>query len=384
MTELASALHCGRDMRTTLGLGLLLIVATSSCADPYGNVHPREPATASQGQPQMQAEAKPAPSAPAPQGLPANAPIEQKALVTIKHMQDALNAHDVDRWSQGYSPDASLTVIPLLGAVRGRAAIKADQEGFLTAFPDMKIAANRIWQAKDVAVVEWIQNATHTGDFMGLKATKKPTGQIVLSVMQFGDDGLVKDEHLYYDGATLLAQITGKGIARPIPPMPTMGNVYVATGSPEEAQAVDVAKRIMADREKNDVNDFLSLLGDDFELSATMAPQPEKGKAVAKQSFERFEATFPHAKYDVTRALGVNGFAILEYAVKGTQDGPIGPLPASHRPVDWHWVEVYEVKEGKAQRAWAYANMIELLTEIAPPRGETPPGAPPATTPPKK
>jgi steroid delta-isomerase-like uncharacterized protein len=305
-----------------------------------------------------------------------------KVKDTIQALKGAVNAHDGDKMSALYANDATVTVIPGAGDVRGRAAIGADQKAMFVAFPDLKMTEKRDYHTRSVAIVEWIVTGTHTGSFMNMPATNKPIGQVSVSVYEIGADGLIQKERVYSDGATLLAQVAGNR-ARPIPPLPEKVDRRTGEQDPEEVKKAEAfGKQMFLAWEQRKVNDYLALLHDDFEFDAVMAMGPEKGKAPAKQAFERFGASFPDQKYAVANTWVFSDSYVYEYAISGTHKGPIGPLAPTHQPINWHWIQIVQMRDGKAQRGWGYANMLELFAQLAPRDGGVRPGGAPRSAPP--
>jgi len=308
-------------------------------------------------------------------------------LAVVEALAAAINAHDPVKMALLYATDAELTVIPGAGTLRGREAIASDWKPFFQAFPDLRFGAKRAWLTGDVAVVEWVDAGTNTGDFLGIKATGRMAGQTSAAVLWFDAQGLIAREHLYEDGLTLLAQLSGQQGAPPVPAVPEKPEVFLADGSQAERDALAVGLRYMDAWQRKDETALLDLLPYDFELDLAMAPAPEQGKEAARQAYERFATAFPDARLEVTGRWSVSSYAIFEYAIQGTQQGRLGALPATHRKADWHWLRILEVKDGKITRAWGFANMIELMGQLgALPAGEGPrPATPEGTKPaPKK
>ena len=79
------------------------------------------------------------------------------------------------------------------------------------------------------------------------------------------------------------------------------------------------------------------------------------------------------------------GGEIVEYTVTGTQNGPLGALPASKRKINAHAVDIFHLKDGKLDRGWTYSNSLEIMTQLGlfqiPLQKVAPVAAPP---PPKK
>jgi predicted ester cyclase len=324
-----------------------------------------------------------APSAAAPAaGVEAAQPTSamDQHLAAVQALTEATQARDAGKMAARYAPDAELTVVPAAGTLRGRDRIAADWAPYFEAFPDFRIAVKRVWLTGDVAIVDWISVGTNTGNFLGIKATGRRAGQSSLGILWFDGQGLIAREHLYEDGGVLLAQLSGQP-APPPPTLPEKAEVHYA-GSPADAASLSFGKVYMDAIARKDTTKILSLLTDDFEMDLAMAPAPERGKEAAQRGLERFTTAFPDARFSIANAWGVREFAIFEYALQGTQDGPLGPIPPTHKKVDWHWVRILEVRGDKIARAWGYSNSIELLGEIGalsstrPASSSTPPPPP--------
>jgi steroid delta-isomerase-like uncharacterized protein len=77
----------------------------------------------------------------------------------------------------------------------------------MTAFPDLTLRVLRRIPAGAVMVAEWEIGGTHLGEFMGFA----PTGEYTLvrgcDVAEFGPDGSIRSNHVYWDSATVARQI---------------------------------------------------------------------------------------------------------------------------------------------------------------------------------
>jgi hypothetical protein len=64
-------------------------------------------------------------------------------------------------------------------------------------------------------------------------------------------------------------------------------------------------------------------------------------------------------------AWGIDGYAIVEHTMTGTQKGAMGPVPPSNKKVtDWHFVDIFQpTADGKLQHGWGYANLAEALMQ---------------------
>ena len=294
---------------------------------------PPPPATAS-------ASAPPAPPpAPAPPPKPSLAELVPQAL---RGINDAFNAHDAKKLASFYTEDTAVIDYGPGQPGHGRDDVTKAVQMVFDTFGDAKMAILRTWQAGNVGIVESAWTGTMTGDMMGIKATKKPVGQLRLHIVMFNDDGLVKEEHQYADSAGLMAQMTGKKGAPAVPALPTNApEGHVAKGTPDEAKLVDWAKAMDDTFNKDDAKAVLAGAADDADYWVNFkgAPASKGKKDLTKDATAWFKA-FPDQKWATANAWGIDGFAIVEHTMTGTQKGAVGPLAATGKAVTWHFVDM--------------------------------------------
>jgi len=284
-----------------------------------------------------------------------------------KAMGDALaglNGHDSKKLSETFAPDGTLTVYGE-GEFKGREAIAGEIEPWFKAVPDFKIAITRVFAKGDVVISEWTVTGTNTGELMGDKPTKKPVGFKGVSVNWFTPEGLVKQEHRYFDQATVMGQL-GKGKGMPFRPVATAPTgepeVHAAKGTPEEDKIVEIGKGVYAAFEKKAEADFLASADDKVVWSDVMAPK-DTGKADMKKFFGLYTKAIPDLKVTPDNIWGIDGFAVAEITMSGTQSGAIGPLKPSKTPLSFHAVDIVELKDGKAVKGNTYGSSFEILAQ---------------------
>jgi ketosteroid isomerase-like protein len=351
----------------TAGIGL------GACASP-----PPPPPAPLPSPPVATASAPPAPAdtTPPPPPKPTLAELIPQAL---KGIAEAFNAHDGKVIASYFTEDA---VTDAYGepTAHGRDELTKVMEGLFATFGDSRSVPTRVWIKGNVVVAETVWTGTMTGDFMGMKATKKPVGEYRVDVMQFNDDGLVKEMHEYGDDAGLMAQMSGKKGAPPLPALPTnMPELHVSKGAPEEDRLADWAKARGDTFSNGDVKAAVATNADDgdYWLNFTGAPAT-KGKKDLSKDLEGFFKAFPDQKWTTVSALGIDGFAIVEHTMTGTQKGRLGALPASNKAVrDWHWLDIMQpTADGKLQHGWGFANLVEVLAQTGALKADQPAASP--------
>jgi hypothetical protein len=285
---------------------------------------------------------------------------------TMKGIDEAFNAHDAKKLATFYTDDCVASAYGEPEA-HGRDDISRGMDALFTTFNDAKSAPARGWAKGNVVVSEMVWTGTMTGDFMGMKATKKPVGQIRVHVIWFNDDGLVREMHEYGDDAGLMAQMTGKKGAPPIPVLPTNApELHIAKGTPDEDKLADWAKGMDEISSKDDPKAVLAGTADDADYWINFTGAPAiRGKRDLGKDLDGFFKAFPDQKWTSVNAWGIDGFGIIEHTMTGTQKGRLGPLPASNKEVDgWHWIDIIQpTAEGKLQHGWGFANLVEMMQQ---------------------
>jgi steroid delta-isomerase-like uncharacterized protein len=297
----------------------------------------------------------------------------------LKGVGDAFNAHDAKKFASFYTDDSVVADYGGGPAAHGRDDTTRMVQMLFDTFADAKLASTRVWIKGNVAVTEIAWSGVMNADMMGIKASKKAVGQLRVHVTWFNDDGLIKEEHQYADSAGLIAQMTAKKGAPAVPVLPTgPTEVHVGKGTPDEDKLADWGKSLDDVLSKDDPKAAAALFADDGDEWVNTSGGPAvKGKKDLAKSLGVWFKAFPDQKWATGNAWGIDGFAIVEDSISGTQKGPLGPLAASNKLVNgWHWIEILQpTADGKILHLSSYGNMIEATSQISPPK------APPADKP---
>jgi hypothetical protein len=112
--------------------------------------------------------------------------------------------------SLAYAPDAVL-LVPWSAPVKGADAIRRHDEGIRSAFPGARLTVSRPVVRRGHTAVEWEYIGTNAGPIaiMGgvLSATNRPVILRGASFLRFTPEGLIAEEHRYYDVCCLLEQL---------------------------------------------------------------------------------------------------------------------------------------------------------------------------------
>ena len=290
----------------------------------------------------------------------------------------AFNAHDVAGSQALHAPDVVIANVTPKGwsEQRGRAAVAQALEPYFKAFPDVRLAATRVFHKGDLAIVEWAAAGTNTGSLGGAPPSGKPAGVRGVSLLWFDKKGLVRRTETVFDEATL-AQQTGlaPGPARAVPALPTAAPEWIEAGdATAAAKTVATAKAGWPTSwSKHDRAAYDASVTDDGAHLELAGPNDFKGRAALMAEFDMYAKALPDMRAQITQAWAFGDVAILKFTFTGTMKGPIGPFKPTNKKLVIHGIDVDELRDGKMALGATYSNGVELLTEL----GALPP--PPAS-----
>jgi predicted ester cyclase len=287
---------------------------------------------------------------------------------SIKTVTDAINGHDAQKYASVFAADGVQKTAGMPDAV-GRDAIVASTKQWFAMFPDAKFAFSRVWQKGNLGVSTWDWNATDSGSgFMGAKPTNRPVGLTGATVATYGDDGLIKELHIYQDYATVMQQLDPKAKKNSFRPPPTLATSIdtVAAGSSEvEDGNLGFAKAFYQALDDKKEKDVVGAATEDTAADDYEAPASIKGLKQWKGMYREFATAFPDFKQlPLANQWAIGNYVVSEGVLQGTHKGPIGPFKATGKPVSLHFVDIVQFKAGKIAHLQTWANGVELLTEI--------------------
>ncbi|HEX8791870.1 MAG TPA: ester cyclase [Polyangiaceae bacterium] len=318
---------------------------------------PPPPATAAATPP------PPADTTPPPPPKPSMADMQTASLKTVT---DALNAHDAQKYASAFATDG-VGKQPGMPDNVGRDAIAADIQRVFTAFPDLKFAFSRAMWKGNVGVTTWDWTGTDSGGFMGAKPTGRPVGLSGATVAVFGDDGLIKELHVYQDFGTLMQQLDPKAKKGSFRAPPTLATQIetVSAGGPDEDKNLGVAKGMYQSFDDHKAKDVCGNGSADMVLDDMTGPGPIKGtKGCSDYLGGMFKGIPDVHQLPLANQWAIGPYTVSEGVTQGTHKGQLGPFKASGKTVAMHFVDIGSVSGGKYTHYWSYANGVELLTQI--------------------
>ncbi|HEY1690977.1 MAG TPA: ester cyclase [Polyangiaceae bacterium] len=311
------------------------------------------------------------------------APVEPKATPaeaiakTMKADVAAWNAHDAAAVAACYEPQGKL-VISGMPEFRDRQAVMAEAKANFTAFPDFKVAVTHSYVHGNTVAIEWVVTGKNDGPDMGQPATGRTMGILGASVSTFDDDGLIKEEHRYFDLPTLRSQLDAKakaGTFRPPVALPTAATEeHVSKGTPDEAKTLDVAKAFYAAWGANKPADFAAFLTDATLMEDAGDPKAKNGVKPAVDTLGSMFKAFPDTTMSEPVLFATGDVVVAVVDVAGTNKGPLMGMKPTNKHVESRFLDVTVWKDGKLAHEMSYANSADMLVQLGvmPPIGAAP------------
>ncbi len=126
-----------------------------------------------------------------------------------KSLLDALNARDLSRWEASLAENVTVSY-PGLRGNNNKAAAKAFNEPFLTAFSDLHFNVERAVADGDTCVYVWTATGTHDGPLATPTGAIPPTGKkgnvpgVLIATIK---NGKIVREETYWNVMDLMAQL---------------------------------------------------------------------------------------------------------------------------------------------------------------------------------
>jgi len=280
---------------------------------------------------------------------------------------EAFRAGNIDPIVANFANDIVWDAVgsPLEPPSKGKAAVQARWEDLLTAIPDMKLHARRIFHQGDLIVMQVVLTGTHKGDFRGLAPTNKPLGAEVLAWVWHDKDGKAKKVRVVYNEAALLAQM-GKLEGGSVPPIPEIpdGAPEIITGD-DDAAAKKTLKSLYAAGKNS-----WKLCQEKLCVADMVHHEQSEGTALKtaaehEASQAMFYGAFPDLRPRVEDVVAFGpDWAVTFVRGKATHKGDLGPITATKKKVTLSYSEVVQLEGGKIKETWGYTNGLDMLAQL--------------------
>jgi ketosteroid isomerase-like protein len=288
------------------------------------------------------------------------APLSDLEVAAATSLIAAIAARDAKKIGDVYAADGVITIIGDR-TLTGRDAIVAEYQRWLDGMSDLKFQLGRVFLNGNVVVAEWAFSGTHTGDFLGAKATQSPVGATGASVLTFDADGHVTREERVFDIATIRKQDdkhAKAGSFRSPPPLPVSVEAHVAKAPADGEAQLAIVRSLYAAMDGDKASDALALDAEDVAIEDYARARALKGKPAARTLFDEYESAIPNGS-STTMMFAADEYVVAEREVRTSW---------KKKPMTAHFVEVLEIRDGKIARIWTWSNSAERSAPAAPPK----------------
>jgi ketosteroid isomerase-like protein len=246
-------------------------------------------------------------------------------------------------------------------------------EGLFGAFDGRRFALTRVWRTAGAQAVEWTMSGVQARDWMTVAAIQKPVTFKGITLVWTKDDGTISEVHVYFDVATVKAQLGAGPLDAKAPPPKELASLpapAMPSGPPEffdqgtqAAENVAVVRTALDALENTDENAYVDQMTEDGEIHSLERAEPLRGKEERRAYFHMLHKSIAQLDTTIANGWSVGPYAIVEYWIAGDQIAPIGWAPVQRdRVVRLHVVDVDEIRNGKIARVWRYDNPAEITS----------------------
>ena len=130
----------------------------------------------------------------------------------VQKWKEAVNGQQANVFGARYAPDAILLVPLSPDPLKGREAIQQYEGAIYAAFPRATLTLeSRPLGEGDTVAVEWEYSGTNTGPLASptgaIPPTNRPAKFRGASFLRYNHEGLIAEEHRYYDSRSLFQQL---------------------------------------------------------------------------------------------------------------------------------------------------------------------------------
>jgi predicted ester cyclase len=123
-----------------------------------------------------------------------------------------------------------------------------------------------------------------------------------------------------------------------------------------KAAVRDLYERIINQRQLADAG---SVISEDYEADGGV-----RGIEGYKRNVSGVIAGFPDIQFTLQHIVAEGDLVVVHWTWKGTNTGTFRGYPASNSPVTNEGIVIYQMKDGKAVRAWLQSDRLGALVQI--------------------
>lgn len=241
--------------------------------------------------------------------------------------------------------------------------VRMVRQGYVTAFPDLKITPEAVIAEGDTVVVRNTITGTHSGPLMGISPTGLPVTFTDICFHRLVN-GKIAETWQSYDLLGIFQQI---GV---LPPMGrrdyTWGAPSDVTGQPGNPEMNQELIEYLVEQAWNSGN--LGVIDDvvasDYVLHDPVFPMPIRGSEGFKEYVFAMNSPFPDAHITVEAIVAQGDMVAVRWTRTGTQEREMMGIPATGKAVSLPGLAIHRLADGKLVESWFCYDMFGLLQQL--------------------
>jgi steroid delta-isomerase-like uncharacterized protein len=125
----------------------------------------------------------------------------------------------------------------------------------------------------------------------------------------------------------------------------------------------EIAREYIEAWNRRDFNRIEALVSDDAEI-VDFDGSVGRGRAGARAVSELYATAFPDGKIEIKRIVTSGDTAFAEVVGRGTNDGPFGDVPATHKTAELPFVNVLTIRDDKVIVDRQYGDSATMLRQL--------------------
>jgi len=131
-----------------------------------------------------------------------------------------------------------------------------------------------------------------------------------------------------------------------------------------EKENAQLAQQAIAAFNDRNLDAYLALLDDSYEMQTEIASAPLHGKQAVRQMLESYLSGIPDMRIEIEQIITSGDYVVVRTHMTGTHKGTFLGIPATNKRIDSHACNVIQLRNGKAVKGRLYADNATLFQQI--------------------
>ena len=120
----------------------------------------------------------------------------------------------------------------------------------------------------------------------------------------------------------------------------------------------------MSQENKDFIRRYLGELSGVEKLSEIVDRYVSEDDPELKQHIMMYDAVFPKYELNIDDMVSEGDKVVVRATFRGTHEGPLGDIPATHKSVSLMAIIIYRIEDGKIVEHWMVIDQMELMKQL--------------------